>query len=72
MKTKLKEQWDEMLANGRMPIFEIPVEDEFEIYNISFEDNGLSTDNGLFVEFEEDQDNLDYYLEGLMELCQND
>ena len=50
-----------------MPIIEIELDNgEYAIFNISANEDGLSTDNGIGVEWDLDND-LDQHLEALME-----
>ena len=75
---KLKKDFNKMLTN-KLPMFEIEsdtVEDEYYIYNIGMDDNSFYTTSysggTIKIEFDEYFDYLDYYFEGLFELCLND
>ena len=61
-----------------MPMFEIEVDEEYYIYHIAATSKGLEAGGvtntgfhsyGLICEWDEYYDNLDYYLEGLYEIC---
>ena len=56
---------------SKLPMFEIQHVGEYYIYNIEATEDGLETNCGISIEWEEDG-NLDYYLEGLYELCLED
>lgn len=88
VKKELVRQYDEMLSNKMplFEIASDNIEDEYYLYNIKIDDIGLYTiayteeenkkENNkltvLKIYFDEYIDDLDYYLEGLFELCLDD
>ena len=65
---KLIEEFNNM---DKLPMFEIEHNGEYYIYNIEINEEELTTECGISVELEEEQ-TLDYHLEGLYELCLED
>ena len=76
----MKELIKEFNNMDNMKIFEIQVEEEYYVYYIQATDKGLEAGgcsntgfmpSGLICEWE-DGCSLDYHLEGLCEICNND
>ena len=65
---KLIEEFNNM---DKLPMFEIEHNGEYYIYNIEINEDELTTECGMSVELEEEQ-TLDYHLEGLYKLCLED
>ena len=65
---KLIEEFNNM---DKLPMFEIEHNGEYYIYNIEINEDELATECGISIELEEEQ-TLDYHLEGLYELCLED